>query len=153
MMLPIRSARLARWQILLLTISGGLLWLSGSLWILLRYFGQVQGEFGPEPNPWQTWLLRLHGLLLIPVLMGIGGLLVAHVPMGWHSKAQRSTGVALLAIFGLLTISGYMLYYVGVDDVRSWTSVTHWVIGLAVPGLFLWHYTHVKRSRRRPVVR
>lgn len=45
-----RSARLAKWQIWLLTLSGTLLLLSPGAW-LLHYFGQVEDEFGPETNP------------------------------------------------------------------------------------------------------
>ena len=59
-----RSARLARWQVLLLIISGTLLWLSGAAWLLLHYYGQVTGEFGPETNPLEPWFLRVHGLVL-----------------------------------------------------------------------------------------
>lgn len=148
-MLHMRTARLTRWQILLLSISGSLLWLSGGLWLLLHYFGQIHGDFGPEPNPWQPWLLRLHGFVLIPTLLGVGGLLVVHVPMGWRSKAQRSTGVALLIVIGVLILSGYMLYYVGDDGVRNWTSVTHWTIGLVMPLLFLWHYLLARKIGRK----
>lgn len=36
-----RTARLARWQIWMLCLSGTLLWLSGSAWLLLHYYGQV----------------------------------------------------------------------------------------------------------------
>ena len=65
-----RSARLARWQVMLLIISGILLWLSGAAWLLLHYYGQVAGEFGPETNPLEPWFLRVHGLVLIPALLG-----------------------------------------------------------------------------------
>ena len=116
---------------------------------MLHYFGQIHGDFGPEPNPWQPWLLRLHGFVLIPTLLGVGGLLVVHVPMGWRSKAQRSTGVALLIVIGVLILSGYMLYYVGDDGVRNWTSVTHWTIGLVMPLLFLWHYLLARKIGRK----
>lgn len=143
-----RSARLARWQIMLLTTSGAVLWLSGGAWLLLHYFGQVQGAFGPEINPLEPWLLRLHGLALIPALFGFGGLFVVHVPKGWKDLPQRTIGLALTSLIGVLILSGYLLYYVGDDAVRSWTSIVHWVIGLAVPLVFIWHYIHGKSKRR-----
>ena len=135
-----RSARLARWQIMLLTISGSSLWLSGAAWLLLHYYGQVKGEFGPETNPLEPWLMRLHGLALIPALLGFGGLLIVHIPKGWKTESQRVPGVALTALAVVLIGSGYMLYYVGAESVRDWTSIIHWTIGLAVPGIFVWHY-------------
>ena len=135
-----RSAKLARWQIWLLTISGTALWLTGAAWLLLHYYGQVEGEFGLETNPLERWILRLHGLMLIPALLGFGGLFVVHMPKGWKDKYQRNIGIGLTALVAELILSGYLLYYVGDDTVRSWSSIAHWVIGLATPIVFIWHY-------------
>jgi len=143
-----RSARLARWQIMLLTISGALLWVSGAAWLLLHYYGQVEGEFGPETNPLEPWFLRIHGLVLIPALLGFGGLFVTHMPKGWKNRYQRTIGIALTATFAILIISGYMLYYIGDEGLRDWTSIIHWVLGLSAPALFIWHYLHGHTKRR-----
>lgn len=145
-----RTARLAQWQVRLLVISGALLWLSGAAWLALHYFGKVQGEFGAETNPFEPWSLRLHGFALIPALMGFGGLLVAHIPKGWRHRDQRSAGAALTATTSILIFSGYLLYYVGSDALREWTSLVHWSLGLVIPGFFIWHYRgRVRRGRRR----
>ena len=135
-----RSGRLARWQIMLLTISGVLLWLSGAAWLLLHYYGQVQGELGTETNPLEPWFLRLHGLALIPALLSFGGLFIVHIPKGWKDVSQRVAGVSLTVIFSILILSGYMLYYVGEEGVSDWTSIIHWAIGLGSPVIFVWHY-------------
>lgn len=146
-----RSAKLARWQIMVLTISGALLWLSGAGWLLLHYFGQVQGEFGVETNPLEPWFLRLHGLVLIPALLGFGGLFIVHIPKGWKDKSQRVAGVTLTAVFGVLIATGYMLYYVGEETVRDWTSIIHWAIGLGSPAIFIWHYLgrYARKAKKR----
>ena len=144
-----RSARLARWQIWLLTISGSLLWLSGAAWLLLHYYGQVEGEFGVETNPLEPWMLKIHGAALIPALLGIGGLFIAHIPKGWKDYRQRLIGLALAVPIVLLILSGYMLYYVGDDDVRGWTSLIHWAFGLAIPILFIWHYVSRTEAQRK----
>lgn len=149
-MIPyLRTAKLARWQIWMLTISGTALWLSGGLWLLLHYYGQTRGEFGPETNPLEPWMMKAHGLVLIPALMGIGGLFVAHIPKGWTHRHQRVAGIALCGFLGLLIVTGYMLYYVGAEDVRAWTSVVHWSLGLALPAIFVWHYRGSVRARQR----
>ena len=135
-----RSAKLARWQIMLLTIGGGMLWLSGAGWLLLHYYGQVQGEFGPQINPVEPWFMRLHGLVMIPALLGFGGLFIVHIPKGWKEEKQRIAGIALTTVLSALILSGYLLYYVGGDDLREWASLFHWVIGLASPVIFIWHY-------------
>jgi hypothetical protein len=144
-----RTARLAHWQVWLLTVSGSLLWLSGSAWLLLHYFGQARAEFGPQANPLEPWMMRLHGLVLIPALLGIGGMFVAHIPKGWTHAPQRIAGIALCALLATLIISGYLLYYVGDEAARSWASVIHWALGLGLPVVGVWHYLNGLRMRRR----
>lgn len=144
-----KSARLARWQIWLLTLSGLALWSTGVVWLILHYYGQVQGEFGPEENPVDPWLLRLHGLALIFALLGIGAMFVAHIPKGWTHRVQRVAGIALCSFLVVLIISGYMLYYVSGDDLRQWTSIVHWSVGLPLPAIFAWHYVNGLRDRNR----
>jgi hypothetical protein len=144
-----RTARLAGWQIWLLSLSGGGLWLSGAAWLLLHYYGQQPGSFGPEMNPLEPWMMKLHGLVLIPALLGIGGMLVAHIPKGWAYVHQRAAGIALCAVLAILIASGYMLYYVGDETVRDRTSMAHWVVGLALPAVFLWHYLNGLLVRRK----
>lgn len=142
-----RSARLAKWQIWLLSLSGTLLWLSGSAWLLLHFYGQATGEFGPEANPLEPWMLRLHGFVMLPALLGVGGLFIAHFPKGWIHRPQRIIGIVLGVFLAILAITGYLLYYVGDDDLRTLFSKTHWIAGLAVPAAFIWHYVNGLRAR------
>jgi hypothetical protein len=144
-----RTAKLVSWQIWLLTLSGGGLWLSGAAWLLLHYYGQTPGEYGPEMNPLEPWMMKIHGMVLIPVLLGIGGMFVAHIPKGWTHVPQRVAGVSLCGSLSALIASGYMLYYVGDEELRSWTSLAHWSIGLGLPAVFVWHYLNGLRLRRR----
>ncbi len=143
----LRTARLARWQQWLLGLSLGLLWLSGVMWLLLHHHGQIQGEFGPETNPLESWTLRLHGLMLIPALLGIGGLFLAHIPKGWHYRHQRVAGIVLGLALGVLILSGYLLYYVGDEALRAKISLVHWIIGVAGLAPFVWHWLNGRRLR------
>jgi hypothetical protein len=147
-MLHLKSARLARWQIRLLCWSGGLLWVTGVAWLLLHNFGQVEGEFGPEANPWEPWMLRLHGAAMIAALLGLGTLLVVHVWRGWGYRGQRLLGSLLTAVLALLIVTGYLLYYAASETIRPWTSIVHWVIGLVLLPLFLLHYRQGRRIGR-----
>lgn len=147
-----KSARLASWQVRMLVWSGLLLWLTGLCWLGFHYFGRVEGEFGPEINPLEIWMLRFHGLLIIPAYIGLGTLLIAHIPLGWKDKAQRPAAIGLTSIFMVLIISGYALYYVGTVELRDFTSLLHWIIGLAAPLIFIWHYRRryaVQAAKRR----
>lgn len=55
-------------------------------------------------------------------------------------KSQRMAGVTLTVITAALILSGYLLYYLGIEWLRDWTSLIHWVVGLALPAFFVWHY-------------
>jgi len=146
-MLHLKTAKLARWQVHLLCWSGGLLWLSGVAWLLLHNFWQVHGEFGPEANPAEPWLLRLHGAVLIGALLGGGSLLVVHVWRGWTYRSQRVLGLLLTSLFGILITTGYLLYYVGEENVRPWISLIHWVIGVVALPAFVLHYRRGRATR------
>ena len=141
-------AKLARWQIWLLILSGGALWLTGTIWLLLHYFGQLKGEFGPETNPFEPWMLRVHGFAMIASVVGIGSLLAAHIAKGWQYRRQRLIGIFLLTLVGLLILTGYLLYYVGDDEQRWLISVVHWSVGLLLPTIFITHYRQGRSIRR-----
>lgn len=148
-MLHLKTARLARWQVRLLTWSGGSLWATGAAWLLLRRFGTREGEFGPESSPIEPWMLRIHGFAMILALVATGTLLVVHVWRGWHYRSQRPAGVALSAAVIVLTLTGYLLYYAGEDWGRAAISVIHWALGLAGLPLFVWHRRAGASARRR----
>lgn len=148
-MLHRRSAKLARWQIMLLSLSGGGLWLTGLIWVLLHHFGQREGEFGPELNPFEPLMMKIHGFALIPALLGIGGMFIAHIPKGWDHTHQRVAGIALCVVLTILIGTGYMLYYVGDQVVREWASISHWTVGLTAIAVFTWHYVNGLAARRR----
>lgn len=146
---PTNGARLSRGQVTLLSVSGLALWLSGVLWLLLHNFGQVQGPFGPQAHPLEPWMLRLHGAAMLAFLLGTGGLLITHVWSGWRHRQQRWVGASLLCMVTVLTITGYLLYYLPGDDARNVVSEIHWIAGVPSLGLFLWHY--LRRRLRQPV--
>jgi len=144
-MLHLKSAKLARWQVRLIVTSGVFLWLSGAVWLWLHYFGQKEGDFGPEINPLEPWMLRLHGAAMQVALIALGTLLVVHVWRGWGYRSQRVVGSLLVALIAALILTGYGLYYFGDDTWRPLVSLLHWGVGLAILPIFLMHYTSGRR--------
>ena len=61
---------------------------------------------------------------------------------------NRATGVALIAGFGLLSLTGYALYYLGDESGRALASSAHWWIGLASPALLIGHIVRGHWLRR-----
>ena len=134
-----RSVRLGRPTRLGLYIVGIGVWLTGGLWLLFHYFLVSQGEFGPQTNPLEPWWLKLHGAFAFATVWMFGLLWSVHVTKAWPISRRRLSGGMMAGTIGWLTLSGYLLYYVGNDNVRSVISVLHWAIGLAAPLAFLWH--------------
>ncbi len=115
-------------------------WLSGGLWLIFHYFVKVTDEFGFENiSPFEHWWLVIHALFAFFAIWMFGVLWVGHIKVGWHAKAQRWTGGSLFGVFTLLTLTGFGLYYIGNADIRSWTSLVHWIVGLAALAVFLLH--------------
>ncbi len=128
----------------------GLLTLSGVLWLVFHFFLRGKGEFGDAPHPWQPTALQVHGFAAMATLVMLGTLLPGHVRRGWRANKSLRTGVSLLAFNGILALTGYGLYYAGGEKLREWTSLVHWVLGLAAPVTMALHVWIGHRARRRP---
>ncbi len=124
-----------------------LLLLTGATWLALHTWLRVEGPFGPEHHPLEPWLMRLHGLLALPALLGLGALLPMHVWPAWRPRRWRTSGLVLLAACGVLALGGWALYYVADETMRPWVSVSHWVLGLALPALVVAHIVGARRER------
>jgi hypothetical protein len=150
MSLSIRRAdavRLAPWHRRAVYVATVALVASGLLWLMLHFWMAVPGEFGETTHPLEPWMLRLHGAAAMAGLVLYGSLLPIHVQRAWSVGRNVALGIALSSLLLLLTVSGYLLYYAGGEDTRPVISALHWIVGLAVPALLVWH---VVAGRRRP---
>ena len=128
--------------------SFGLLFLSGVVWWALGLF-PAASEFGDVPHPLRPWMIRAHGGLAMLALILIGTLLPGHSLKAWRANLHRFSGGALLALVGVLTLTGYLLYYSGSDELREACSAVHSWVGVALPLLLAWHaLVGLRRSRR-----
>ncbi len=121
------------------------LWASGALWIVAHYFWVKQAEYGPETSPAEPWALRVHGLFAMAALSFLGLLWAVHVVRGWTARRGRWSGGFLFGLALILVVTGYLLYYVGDDQMRGWASLFHWVLGLIALPAFLLHRFLPKR--------
>lgn len=124
-----------------------LLLITGAAWLALHTWMRIEGPFGPEHHPLEAWLMRLHGLLALPALLGLGALLPAHIWPAWRPRRRRNSGLVLLGACGLLAVGGWALYYVADEATRGWLSVSHWMLGLALPAIVLGHIIGARRKR------
>lgn len=139
-----RPTYLPRWQERAVYLTFGLLVVTGLLWLIFDRWIRVGGEFGLEHHPAQHMLLIAHAIGAYAFLVILGAMIPVHIPLGWNQRRNRASGVVLLGIIALLSLTALGLYYIGEDALRASTSLIHWVVGLvAVPGLLI----HVIRNR------
>jgi hypothetical protein len=147
-----RGSKLSfRFQAILFSV-GGLLTLSGGLWLLLHYGYPIQDEFGTRPNLWEKPLIRWHGAGAMAWLLVLGALLQHHVRVGLRHKRRIISGLTLLGINLALVVTGYGLYYAGDETLRNWSSLAHSVLGFAVVGSLIAHLFW-RRSQSSPPLR
>src|SRR5205823_14753331 len=95
----------------------------------------------------KAWAMKVHGAGAMAILVLIGMLLSAHVRFAWRARRNRGNGSLFLGAFGILTVTGYGLYYAGGESLRAWTSWIHLAVGLALPLLLIFHIWLGKRTR------
>jgi len=138
------SIRLKRLQRYFLYAVLALVFLSGVAWACWNYLVASPGDFEISAK---AWAMKIHGAAAMAVLVLIGMLLNAHVRFAWRARRNRANGSVFLSAFGVLTITGYGLYYAGGERLRAWTSWIHLAIGLVLPILLLIHIFLGRRTR------
>jgi hypothetical protein len=133
---PIKLGRGGRLSVYLICAG---LWLSGAAWLVFHYFMQTPSEFGPQPNPLEPWWLRMHGAFAFGALWMLGVLSTAHIVNAWNSGRRRWSGGLMLGAAVVMSVTGYLLYYLGDEALRGATAVAHWSLGLAAVVIFIWH--------------
>ncbi len=145
------TIRLGRWHQGTVYGATGALVVSGIVWLVLHYFFVTAGDFGPTLHPAEPWMLKLHGAAAMAGLVIYGSLLPVHVRRAWAIRRNVVLGIALMAFMLLLTVTGYLLYYVGSETTRPVISAAHWVVGLVVPALLAWHIVSGRAQTRASV--
>jgi cytochrome b561 len=121
-----------------------LLFLSGTAWAYWNYFIPSPGAFETSSK---AWAMKIHGAAAMAILVLIGTVLTAHVRFAWRADRNRTNGSVFLSAFGVLTITGYGLYYASGERLRAWTSWIHLAVGVLLPVLLLVHIWLGKRTR------
>jgi hypothetical protein len=127
-----------------------LLLLSGALWAWINHLDQT-AQASERMRDFKPWLLKLHGLSAMLFVLLLGTLLPGHVRRAWRARKNRRNGAFFLTVVGALTLSGYLLYYIGDEAWRNAMSNFHLWLGLAAPVLLSWHIRSGRRAASAPV--
>lgn len=126
----------------------GLSFITGIAFWLLRRYGMVEGDFGPESHFLQYPLLQIHGLSAFVMLMSLGAIFASHIPKTWSSKRSRKSGILILTFTALSIITAYSLYYLVSENWHELLGNSHAIIGISLPLILLIHITLARRTRK-----
>jgi hypothetical protein len=138
------SIRLKRLQRYFLYAVLALLFFSGAAW---AYWNDLVSSPGDFEMSARAWAMKIHGAAAMAILVLVGMLLTGHVRFAWRARRNRGNGSLFLGTFGILTVTGYGLYYAGGESLRAWASWIHVIVGLALPLLLILHVCLGKRTR------
>ena len=141
--------RLERWALHLAALATAL---TGLAYGWARYFGQRQGEFGPEPHPLQGLFQHGHVLASPILLFALGVVIKGHALPALRARRPqgRFSGWGLLLLLAPLALSGYTLQ-VCVDP--RWRNAIAWCHGPLGLTFLLAYAAHFLTSARHALQR
>jgi hypothetical protein len=128
-------------------VFGGV-WLTGCTWLALHLYFETPDEFGVARHPWEPTLLWVHGVLSIALAYVFGWIMARHASEAWRQHKRRISGGLLTAAAAVLSISGFLLFFVTHDALQLQSARVHEVIGVLVT-LFAIEHWRVLNGRSR----
>jgi uncharacterized membrane protein len=130
--------------------AGGALLLSGLAWAVLHYLPRRIGIDEQLARGDAAALMKLHGAAAMIALLLLGAMRVRHIVHGWKLARNRWTGVSLGLTAAVLIVTGYLLYYLGDEDLRAYASWIHLAVGAALPLPIALHVLRERIARAWP---
>ena len=128
--------KLIYWTVSLLVLSG-LIWLAAhwampSEQLLANDTAEINAKLAVSMQ-FKYWSIRVHSFVAMIVLIVIGSLIPAHMLARYKRTQNVWSGAVNIAAFIVLTLTGYMLWYVSEGGTKQWATWLHWAIGVALP--------------------
>ncbi len=120
---------------------------SGIAWLVPRYLLRDSGELADLPHPLESWLLKWHGAAAMAALVAMGSVLPWHAWRAWQARRNVATGLAMAAVLAFLTATGWAIYYLPGERAHEAAGLLHWLVGLALLPVMVWHVLRGQRSR------
>jgi hypothetical protein len=115
-----------------------ILFVSGAVWAWIQHQDN-SGQLSQGLRQLKPLLLAVHGLSVVPFVFVLGMLFINHVRRAWAAGHNRKNGLLVIVLMAFLSLSGYVLYYLGNEEWREAASRIHLWLGIAMPLLLLWH--------------
>ncbi len=124
------------------------LYLSGLLYFIFDHFFKISGAFGTENHAWQLPTLHVHAILGLLFLFLFGYVYGMHIEPGLKGTRRRFSGIVMVGVIILLSVSVPGLYYLTDGNFKSGTVFVHTYLGLVAPVPFLLHLLWKERRRK-----
>lgn len=129
----------------------GGVWLSGCGWLILQFFFETRDEFGVTRHPWEPTLLWIHGALSIAIVYLLGWIMARHASEAWRQRKRRVSGGLLTLIVAVLSVSGFLLFFLSDEDWQAQSARVHEVVGLLITLFAIEHWRVLNgRAARAP---
>jgi hypothetical protein len=130
----------------------GGVWLSGCFWLILHVYFATSGDFGVARHPWEPTLLWIHGVLSIGFAYVFGWIMARHASEAWRQHKRRVSGGLLTAVVTVLSVSGFMLFFVSDANWQTQSARVHEVVGLLVTAFMIerWRVLNSRATRGAP---
>jgi len=99
------------------------------------------------PGEARVWTAALHTLVSYLMLCLLGILWMVHMRAGWRRRRNHWSGIAMVTLMSVLTLTGVGIFYLGEARASVVASTAHLALGLGIPFLFLYHYLNGRRER------
>lgn len=109
----------------------------GVIYFVLKYFMQVESEYGLRPHPYQSLIQGIH-IVLSPLLIFAFGLLFKDHIVRMYKNAiyKRKTGITLTLTMIIMILSGYLVQVIYQQNPKMVIAYIH----IAVSGVFTLAY-------------
>jgi hypothetical protein len=109
---------------------------------------RISSSVGQQHHPVEPWVRISHTASALVILMGLGYMLRAHVLPGLKLKERIKSGLGVLSVFGVLTVTALGILYSGESGWNGFMTQVHDWIGLGTPALLLFHAWKRTQPRR-----
>src|SRR5262249_46568357 len=94
----------------------------------------------------------VHGVLAVVAVFFFGWVGGAHIGIHWKRGAKRGSGITLIALIGVLALTGLASYYLTFESVREGSALVHEAAGAIalVPALIHWLGKRLSTARAVP---
>lgn len=138
-----------RWFLPLLATTCAVLLASGLLLapttLVMRFDWDVAWRL---PASYRVACVATHAALGSLALLAIGSLWTVHMRSGWLRRQQRGSGLCLAGLMLVLAGTAVAVAYAGEAELGSAAAALHLVAGIAVAGLFGWHWWRGTRLQK-----